>query len=58
MINQKLEDFKKYIKGKSVALIGSGISNMSCVDLLLSYGAEITVRDKNPDPTYIPDGED
>ena len=33
MINQKLEDFKKYIKGKSVALIGSGISNMSCVDL-------------------------
>lgn len=57
MINQKLEDFKKYIKGKSVALIGSGISNMSCVDLLLSYGAEITVRDKNPDPTYTPDGE-
>ncbi len=57
MINQKLEDFRKYIKGKRVALIGSGISNMSCVDFLLFCGAQITVRDKNPDPTYTPDGE-
>lgn len=57
MKNQKLDKFKEYIKDKSVALVGSGISNMSCVDILLSYGAEITVRDKNPDPTYTPDGE-
>ncbi len=57
MINEKLEKFKEYIKGKTVALVGAGISNMSCVDMLLSYGATLTVRDKNPDPTYTPDGE-
>ena len=56
MINEKLEKFKEYIKGKTVALVGAGISNMSCVDMLLSYGARLTVRDKNPDPTYTPDG--
>ena len=57
MTNEKLEKFKEYIKGKTVALVGAGISNMSCVDMLLSYGARLTVRDKNPDPTYTPDGE-
>lgn len=57
MTNEKLKKFKEYIKGKSIALVGAGISNMSCVDMLLSYGATLTVRDKNPDPTYTPDGE-
>lgn len=56
-MNEKLNEFKKNIKGRTVALIGAGISNMTCIDLLLSYGAKITVRDKNPDPTYTPDGE-
>lgn len=57
MTNEKLEKFKEFIKGKTVSLVGAGISNMSCVDMLLSYGATLTVRDKNPDPTYTPDGE-
>lgn len=56
-MNEKLSLFKEQIKGRTVALIGAGISNMTCIDLLLSYGAEVTVRDKNPDPTYTPDGE-
>lgn len=56
-MNEKLEAFKKYIAGKSVALIGAGISNMTCVAPLLSWGAAVCVRDKDPDPTYTPDGE-
>ena len=56
-MNEKLNEFKSFIRGKRVALIGAGISNMTCVDALLNYGAEITVRDKNTDPTYTPDGE-
>ena len=45
-------DFKKfedYIKGKSVALIGAGVSNMAAVDLLLSLGASVTARDGKED---------
>lgn len=56
-MNEKLEAFKKYISGKSVALIGAGISNMTCIRPLLFWGARVCVRDKNPDPTYTPDGE-
>lgn len=56
-MNEKLSKFKEYIRGKSVALIGAGISNMACVDLLLSFGASVTVCDKSPCPTYTPDGE-
>jgi len=43
------EKFEEYIKGKSVALIGAGVSNMAAVDLLLSLGARITARDGKAD---------
>ena len=43
------EKFEEYIKGKSVALIGAGVSNMAAVELLSSLGARITVRDKKED---------
>ena len=43
------EQFAKYINGKSVALIGAGVSNMAPVELLSSLGARITVRDKKED---------
>ena len=43
------EQFAKYIEGKSVALIGAGVSNMASVELLSSLGARITVRDKKED---------
>lgn len=43
------EKFEEYIKGKSVALIGAGVSNMAAVDLLLSLGANVTARDGKKD---------
>lgn len=48
-MNTKLEKFGEYIKGKSVALIGAGVSNMAAVDFLLARGARLTVRDKKED---------
>ena len=48
-MNAKLTKFSEYINGKSVCLIGAGISNMAAVDLLLSMGARLTVRDKARD---------
>lgn len=49
-MNEKLEAFKAYIAGKTVALLGMGISNRAAVDFLLSCGAKLTARDKNPAP--------
>ena len=48
-MNQALSDFRSYIKGKRVALIGMGISNASTVDFLLSCGAILTARDQKTD---------
>ena len=48
-MNGKLEKFSEYINGKTVALIGAGVSNMAAVDFLLSLGACLTVRDKQED---------
>ena len=49
-MNEKYEAFKAYIAGKTVALLGMGISNRAAVDFLLSCGAKLTARDKNPAP--------
>ena len=49
-MNEKLESFKGWIKGKHVALVGMGISNRAAADFLLSCGARLTARDKNPAP--------
>ena len=48
-MNSKIKDFSEYIKGKKVGLIGAGVSNMAAVDLLLSMGAVLSVRDKQND---------
>lgn len=48
-MNEKLEAFRKWIKGKRVTLVGMGISNRAAVDFLLSCGAVLTARDKNPE---------
>lgn len=48
-MNKKIKEFSDYIKGKKVALIGAGVSNMAAVDLLLSMGAVLSVRDKQND---------
>ncbi len=49
-MNQKTEALKQYLSGKTVALIGMGVSNRAAVDFLLSMGARLTAREKNPDP--------
>lgn len=42
----KLESFFEYINGKTVALVGLGISNAPLVELLVSHGANISAHDK------------
>ena len=49
-MNERLQQFKTYIKNKKVALLGMGISNRAAVDFLLSAGAILSARDKNPTP--------
>lgn len=45
-INQKLQDFKKFIKGKYVAIMGMGVSNTPLIRFLMDLDANITVFDK------------
>ena len=44
--NQKLEEFKAYIKGKSVAIMGMGVSNTPLIRYLMDLDAQITVFDR------------
>lgn len=45
-MNTKLNDFKKFIKGKRIAVIGVGISNRPLIRYMFSLGAKITAFDK------------
>lgn len=45
--NQKLSSFKSKIKGKKVAVLGMGISNIPAVKYLTKLGSFVTVHDKN-----------
>ncbi len=49
-MRKNIADFRAFYKGKSVALLGMGISNRAAVDFLLSAGAKLTARDQNPSP--------
>ncbi len=44
--NKKLEEFKEYIKGKYVAIMGMGVSNTPLIRYLMDLDANITVFDK------------
>ena len=46
-MNIKLEQFKKNIKNKNIAVIGAGVSNVPAIVYLNKLGAKITVLDKN-----------
>ncbi len=45
-MNKDLEEFKNYIKGKYVAIIGMGVSNTPLIRYLMDLDANITVFDK------------
>ena len=46
--NQKLEEFKEYIKYRKVAVIGLGVSNIPLIDYLYIHKANVTVFDDRP----------
>lgn len=50
--NGKLIEFNNYLKGRSVALIGLGISNVPLIDYLHDVGAIVTVFDRK-EVSYI-----
>ena len=43
-----LERFRRMTAGKTVSVIGLGVSNRPLVDMLLDAGATVTARDRNP----------
>ena len=45
-INEKLVEFNNYLKGRNVALIGLGVSNIPLIDYLYDIGAIVTVFDR------------
>lgn len=45
-INKDLEEFKQYVKGKYVAIMGMGVSNTPLIKYLMDLDANITVFDK------------
>ena len=46
-MNQKLSDYKDYIRAKKVAVLGIGISNMPLIRYLAALKVEITAFDKS-----------
>ena len=47
-----LNSYLASLKGKSVAVVGIGVSNRPLIDLLLDAGIEITACDKNPRESF------
>ena len=47
MENKKLDEFKKNIKGKKIAVLGLGVSNIPAIKYLYSLGAIIYAHDEN-----------
>ncbi len=48
-MNDKIKAFYESLKGKNVAFIGIGVTNMPCIDLFAKHGANITLCDKKED---------
>ena len=44
-VNEKLKIYKEYLKGKTVSVIGVGISNIPLIGFLLGAGAKVVARD-------------
>ncbi len=46
LVNKKLQEFENYIKGKKVAIIGLGVSNIPLIDYFYNLGAKASFFDK------------
>jgi UDP-N-acetylmuramoylalanine--D-glutamate ligase len=42
------DEFKTFIKGKNVGVVGIGVSNTPLIRMLINLGAEVVACDKNP----------
>lgn len=51
-INEKLEEFNRYLKNRKVAIIGLGVSNLPLLDYLQEVGANITVFDHREEKEF------
>lgn len=45
-VNEKLTEYKKFLRGKTASVIGVGISNIPLIDFLLENGVKVTARDR------------
>ena len=45
-VNEKLNEFNKYLDGKKVAIIGMGVSNIPLLDYFYDKNAKVTVFDR------------
>lgn len=43
--NSRLSEYKEFLKGKSAAVIGVGISNVPLIEFLVNNGVKVTARD-------------
>lgn len=43
--NEKLREFEKYVKGRKVAIIGLGVSNLPLIDYFHDKKANVTIFD-------------
>lgn len=46
MLNEKLIEFNNYIRGKKVAVLGIGVSNVPLIDYLYKHASIVTLFDK------------
>ena len=45
-MKKDFNEFKKFIKGKNVAVVGIGVSNIPLIEFLINLGAKVTAFDK------------
>ena len=53
-MKEDFSEFRKFINGKKVAVVGIGVSNIPLIDFLAGMGAKITAFDKK-DETQLGD---
>ena len=47
-VNEKLEEFNRYLRNRRVAIIGLGVSNLPLIDYMHDVGAQVTIFDNRP----------